>query len=116
MIDYDKCKVYCDVCKKYLGDYNLGIDENGNEKSYQSLIATKYCEEHTKAARRKSNRKAQRNYNKRKRVKNTILQEENRVIQEQLSLIKSENNALKIRLFGTENAEQHRALIDLLNA
>ena len=109
MIDYENCRVFCDVCKKYLGNYEQGTDENGNPKSYQALIATKYCTEHRKAARRKSNRKAQRTYNKRKRVKNDILQE-------QLRLAKAENKALRIKLFGTENAEQHKALMEILKA
>lgn len=109
MFDYKTHNIYCDICKKYLGNYEQGTDENGNPKSYHSLIKTKYCAEHKQEVRRKQNRKAQHTYTQNRRVKKEILQE-------QLRLAKAENKALRIKLFGTENKEQHRALMEILKA
>ena len=109
MIDYNTHRIFCDICKKYLGNYMECTDEYGNEKSYHSLIKTKYCAEHKAEVRRKQNRKAQHTYTQNRRVKKEILQE-------QLRLAKAENKALRIKLFGTENAEQHKALMEILKA
>lgn len=107
MIDYKTGKVFCNCCRKYLGNYMQCVDENGIEKSYYALINIKYCPECRAETRRKQNRKAQHTYTQNRRVKKEILQE-------QLRLAKAENKILRAKLFGTENAEQTRALIELL--
>lgn len=109
MINYQTCDVYCDKCKTYLGNYNTCLDADGNEKSFYSLIRMKYCKECKKAVRRKQNRTAQTDYKRRRRVNKQVLEE-------QLRLMKAENKVLKIKLFGTDNAEQHQALVQLLKS
>lgn len=111
MINYKTGAVYCDNpnCKKYIGNYFNGTDADGNEKSYHSLIRTKYCQECKPYIVRKQNRNRAHNHRVRERAKKEI-------IQEQLRLIQAENKALKIKLFGTENAEQTKALIEILKA
>lgn len=109
MIDYKTGRVYCDVCKKYIGNYNSCTDENGNEKSYYSLIKTKYCAECKSDVVRAQKRKHTRTYKKNEKYRKAVLQE-------QIRLLKAENKAMRIKLYGTENAEQHRALIELLKA
>lgn len=107
MINYKTNNIYCDKCKCYLGNYMQCTDAEGNEKSYFALIKMKYCSECKPAVRREQNRNAQHTYTKNKRVQKQILEE-------RLRLLKAENKALRLKLFGTETEEQHKALIELL--
>ena len=109
MINYKNGVVTCDKCSKIIGNYFTCLDANGNEKSYYSLIKTKYCPDCKKEVVREQKRKHTREYKKNERYRKAVLQE-------QLRLAKAENKILRIKLFGTENAEQHRALVDLLKA
>lgn len=107
MKNYKNGNCYCDKCKAFIGNYFEGTDAAGNPKSYHSLIRQKYCNDCRADVLRHQRRYIQKEYRKRETAKKSVLIEK-------VQLLQDENKLLRLKVFGTDNPDQLKKLVDLL--